>query len=66
MPQRDYITVYTTPDVNDPTLDLMHGKRQRIVVFAQLVQPQPENLPSGMVAIELPPNCYIDPSAANE
>lgn len=57
---RDYITVYTTSSVDGPSLDLMHGKKQRIVVFAQLAEPQPENLPPGLVAIVLPSNCYID------
>lgn len=31
-----------------------------IKMFAELVYPQPPNLPEGLVLIKLPYNCYVD------
>lgn len=30
-------------------------------LYAKRVEPQPENMPEGLVLIELPHNCYVDP-----
>lgn len=39
------------------TIELTSGD---VNIFAELVQPQPQNLPPGLVVIKLPYNCYID------
>jgi hypothetical protein len=57
---RDFVTLYIAPVDGAPTIDLIKGSSSRVVVFAKLVEPQPPNLPSGLVAIELPPNCYVN------
>jgi hypothetical protein len=58
--ERHYVTLHMGPGENAPTIDLIKGSRQRIVVFAERADPQPPGLPDGLVAIVLPSNCYID------
>lgn len=62
---RDYVTLHMGPSNDAPTIDLMKGKHQRIVVFAERADPQPPGLPDGLVAVVLPDNCYIDTSEDN-
>lgn len=57
---RSYVTFLLSEGPNAPTIDLLKGSNNRVVIFAERADPQPPGLPEGLVAVVLPPNCYVD------
>lgn len=53
---RDYLMLH--PSGSGPTITMMRVGGHR--VFVQLVEPQPPNLPPGLVLVEMPPNYYVE------
>lgn len=52
---------YITGNIMGRLVNLIHGKRQRVKVYAKMVHPEQIPVRDGLVLIELPANCYIDP-----
>lgn len=56
---------YIAGTIAGQDITLLRAAGQRVHVFAERVEPQPPNLPAGLVLVVLPQNCYIDPNWPN-